>query len=98
MIVLKSRTFRKGSTAGFYADKYYGISYQTLEEAKQQMKFFSDLEKNGTGIWWAVCSLDNKTCYGTGGLNNLSNTHCEIKNGSFISLDIYAKLTDRKTC
>jgi len=135
--------------------KYYGVSYKTLEDTKAQMRFFSDLEKEGTGIWWAVCSLDNKTFYGAGGLNSLSKEHkkaeigfwllkefwgqgvmpvicnygfdnlglhrieglvetdnlncknamkkldfkhegtmrdCEIKNGKFISLDIYAKL------
>ena len=139
--------------------KYYGVSYKTLEDTKAQMRFFSDLEKEGTGIWWAVCSLDNKTFYGAGGLNSLSKEHkraeigfwlltefwgqgimtevmpiicsygfdklglhrieglvetdnlncknamkkldfkhegtmidCEIKNGNFISLDIYAKL------
>ncbi|MCU0344204.1 MAG: GNAT family N-acetyltransferase [Ignavibacterium sp.] len=139
--------------------KYYGVSYQTLDETKSQMKFFADLEMDGTGIWWAVCSIDNKTFYGAGGLNSLSREHrraeigfwllrnywdqgimtkilpiicnygfenlglhriegfvetdnlnckkalqkldfkhegtmkdCEIKNGKFISLDIYAKL------
>ena len=139
--------------------KYYGVSYQTLEDTKQQMKFFSNLEKEGTGIWWAICSLDNNIFYGAGGLNSLSKEHkkaeigfwllkeywgqgimteimplickygfdnlglhrieglvetdnltcknamkkldfyhegtmkdCEIKNGKFISLDIYAKL------
>ena len=142
--------------------KYYGVSYQTLEATKKQMKFFADLEKNETGIWWAVCSSDNNFFYGAGGLNSLSkeqkkaeigfwlisdfwgkgimkeamplicnygfvklglhriegiveteNTNCkramakldfeyegtmkecEIKNGKFISLDIYAKLNDK---
>jgi [ribosomal protein S5]-alanine N-acetyltransferase len=37
--------------------KYYGVSYNTLENTKYQMKFFNDLEENETGIWWAVCSL-----------------------------------------
>lgn len=139
--------------------KYYGVSYQTLEDSKEQMKFFADLEKEGTGIWWAICSLDDNTFYGAGGLNSLNKEHkkaeigfwllkeywgqgimteamplickygfdnlglhrieglvetdnlncingmkkldfnhegtmkdCEIKNGKFISLDIYAKL------
>ncbi|MDO8971204.1 MAG: GNAT family N-acetyltransferase, partial [Saprospiraceae bacterium] len=52
--------------------QYYGVSYQTLEDTREQMKFFADLELTGTGIWWAVCSLDNQTFYGAGGLNNLS--------------------------
>ncbi|WPO76850.1 GNAT family N-acetyltransferase [Flavobacterium sp. KACC 22761] len=139
--------------------KYYGVSFQTLEATKEQMSFFADLEKNGTGIWFAICSADNKIFYGAGGLNNLSKEHkkaeigfwlipnfwgngimkeaiplicnygfgnlelhriegfvesenknckslmtklefqyegtmkdCEIKNGKFISLDVYAKL------
>ena len=142
--------------------KHYGVSYNTLDEAKEQMKFFSDLEKNETGIWWAICSPDNKTFYGAGGLNSLNReyrkaeigfwlltdywgqgimtevlpiicaygfdhlglhriegfvesdnmnckkamqkldfihegtmTDCEIKNGNFISLDIYAKIKTR---
>ncbi|WP_029902605.1 GNAT family N-acetyltransferase [Prevotella sp. 10(H)] len=51
--------------------KYYGVSYTTLESTKEQMQFFYNLEKNGTGIWWAICSPDNKTFYGAGGLNDL---------------------------
>jgi [ribosomal protein S5]-alanine N-acetyltransferase len=141
--------------------QYYGVSYNTIESTKAQMTFFADLEKEGTGIWWAVCSLDNSTFYGAGGLNSVSKQHkkaeigcwlltefwgqgimteimpiictygfeklglhriegfvetdnlncknamkklsfvhegtmrdCEIKNGKFISLDIYAKLTN----
>lgn len=139
--------------------KHYGISFDSLEATKEQMTWFADLEKNGTGMWFAVCSLDNKTLYGAGGLNSLSKEHnkaeigfwllpefwgygimkeamplicdfgfdklglhriegfvesenvncknamakldfqhegtmkdCEIKNGKFISLDIYAKI------
>lgn len=139
--------------------KYYGISFNSLESTKEQMTWFSELEKNKTGIWWAICSHDNRTFYGAGGLNDLSEEHkkaeiglwllpyfwgkgimtetmplicdygfdqlglhriegfvesnnqnckkamakldfqyegtmkdCEIKNGEFISLDIYAKL------
>ncbi|MFK8057262.1 MAG: GNAT family N-acetyltransferase [Saprospiraceae bacterium] len=140
--------------------KYYGISYNTLEATKEQMTWFADLEKNGNGIWWAVCSKEDGSFMGAGGLNDLSkknkkteigfwllpehwgkgamyetmplifnhafdsiglhriegfveskNTNCkkaitklgftqegsmvdcEVKNGKFISLDIYAKLS-----
>jgi len=139
--------------------KYYGVSYDSLEATQKQMIFFADLEKNEAGIWWALCSPDNKIFYGACGLNSLSKIHrkaeigfwllyehwnkgimteaipivcnygfdklalhriealvetpnenskkllmksdfqhegtmhdCEIKNGSFISLDIYAKM------
>lgn len=139
--------------------KHYGISFDSLEATEEQMTWFADLEKDGTGMWFAVCSSDNKTFYGAGGLNSLSKEHkkaeigfwllpefwghgimkeamplicdfgfnklglhriegfvesenvncknamakldfqhegtmkdCEIKNGKFISLDIYAKI------
>jgi [ribosomal protein S5]-alanine N-acetyltransferase len=139
--------------------KYYGVHYDSLDATKQQMAWFANLESEGTGIWWAVCSPDNQTFYGAAGLNNLLKEHrkaeigfwllpsfwgqgimkevlplickygfeerglhrieglvesdnenskramaklefryegtmidCEIKNGKFISLDIYAKL------
>lgn len=52
--------------------KYYGISFETLEAAKEQMTWFADLEKNENGIWWAVCSKEDGRFLGAGGLNDLS--------------------------
>lgn len=139
--------------------KHYGISFDSQEATREQMKWFAD-EKQ---YWWAICSKENGTFYGAGGLNNLSKEHkkaeiglwllpnfwgkgimtealplicnygfeklgihriegfvesnnqnckkamskldfkledtmedCEIKNGEFISLDIYAKLKERR--
>ncbi len=63
---------------------YYGVSYRTLEETKSQMKFFADLEKNETGIWWAICSLDNKTFYGAGGLNGVIKEHKKAEIGFWL--------------
>ncbi len=71
--------------------KYYGVSYQTVEETKEQMKFFADLEINGTGIWWAVCSLDNKTFYGAGGLNSLSKEHKKAEIGFWLLTDFWGQ-------
>jgi ribosomal-protein-alanine N-acetyltransferase len=48
--------------------KYYGVHFNTLEETKKQIEWFDELEKNETGIWWAVCSLDNSIFYGAVGL------------------------------
>lgn len=60
--------------------KYYGVQYHTLEAAKEQLKFFADLENNGDGIWWAICSSDGALFYGAAGLNNLNKkfNKCEI--------------------
>ena len=32
--------------------KYYGISFDSLDATKEQMKWFANLEKNENGIWW----------------------------------------------
>ena len=64
--------------------KYYGVSFQTLEATKEQMLFFADLEKNETGIWFAICSADNATFYGAGGLNNLSKEHKKAEIGFWL--------------
>ncbi len=54
---------------------YYGVHYESLEATKEQMKFFRELEENGTGMWWAICSPDNRIFYGAGGLNGISHEH-----------------------
>ena len=71
--------------------KYYGISFNSLEATKEQMIWFADLEKNETGIWWAVCALDNKTFYGAGGLNNLSKEHKKAEIGFWLLTDFWGQ-------
>ncbi len=71
--------------------KYYGVSYTTLEETKEQMKFFTSLEYNETGVWWAVCSLDNKIFYGAGGLNSLSKVHKKAEIGFWLLPDYWGQ-------
>lgn len=71
--------------------RYYGVSYKTLEETKEQMQFFKDLEDNDTGIWWAICSLDNKTFYGAGGLNSLSKEHKKAEVGFWLLSDFWGQ-------
>lgn len=64
--------------------KHYGISFDSLESTKEQMTWFTNLEKYGTGMWFAVCSLDNKTFYGAGGLNDLSKEHRKAEIGFWL--------------
>ncbi len=55
--------------------RYYGVSYNTIEDTRKQMQFFADLEKNGTGTWWAICSRDNSVFFGAVGINSVSAAH-----------------------
>ena len=71
--------------------KHYGISFDSLESTKEQMNWFADLEKEGTGMWFAVCSLDNKTFYGAGGLNDLSKEHKKAEIGFWLLTPFWGK-------
>jgi ribosomal-protein-alanine N-acetyltransferase len=71
--------------------KYYGVNYHSLEAAKKQMIFFADLEKNETGIWWAVCSKDNKMFYGACGLNSLRKEHKKAEIGFWLLCEYWNK-------
>ena len=64
--------------------KYYGISFKTLEATKEQLTWFGDLEKNGTGIWWAICDKKTNTFLGAGGLNNLDKKNRKAEIGFWL--------------
>lgn len=64
--------------------KYYGISFDSLEATEEQMIWYRDLEQNETGIWWAICSLDNNVFYGAGGFNNLNKEHKKTEIGFWL--------------
>ena len=51
--------------------RYYGVNFDSIEATKKQIVWFKNLENNGKGIWWAICSKDNTIFYGAGGLNDL---------------------------
>jgi len=71
--------------------KYYGVWYDSLEATSAQMRFFEDLEKNGTGIWWAVCSADNTVFYGACGLNSLHREHKKAEIGFWLLPEFWGK-------
>ena len=71
--------------------KYYGIHCKSLEGTKEQLRWFADLERNGTGIWWAICSLNDGTFYGAGGLSDLSKKHQKAEIGFWLLPDYWSK-------
>jgi len=71
--------------------KYYGISFDSLEATKEQMTWFADLEKNKTGIWWAVCSKKDDTFLGAGGLTDLSKEHKKAEIGFWLLPESWGK-------
>jgi [ribosomal protein S5]-alanine N-acetyltransferase len=64
--------------------KHYGVSFDTLEATKEQMVWYKELESQGTGKWFAICSLDNKIFYGAAGLNSLQKEHKKAEIGYWL--------------
>lgn len=71
--------------------KYYGISFDSLEATKEQMEWFANLEKNKTGIWWAVCDKIDGTFLGAGGLNDLSKENKKAEIGFWLLPENWGK-------
>ena len=71
--------------------KYYGISFDSMEATKEQMKWYADLEKNEKGIWWAICSKVDGKFLGAGGLNNLSKKNKKAEIGFWLFPENWGK-------
>ena len=64
--------------------RYYGVRYASLEETNEQLIWFNELQKNETGIWWAICDKESLVCLGAIGLNDLSKTDQKAEIGFWL--------------
>lgn len=71
--------------------RYYGVCYDSLEATKTQLQFFADLEANKTGIWWAVCAVDNGAFLGAGGFSSWSHVHQKAEIGFWLLPEYWGK-------
>lgn len=71
--------------------KFYGVSYKSLAETEAQMKWYASLEKDETGIWWAIVNTENTLFYGAVGLNNLSLIHRKAEIGFWLLPNYWGK-------
>ena len=71
--------------------KYYGVSYNSMEESEEQIQWYEGLEDNETGIWWAICDTDDTTFYGAIGYNNLSKPNRKAEIGYWLLPEYWKK-------
>ena len=71
--------------------KYYGVSFDSAESTKEQLKWFRDLEENETGIWWAVCAKSDGAFLGAGGLCEMSKEHRKAEIGFWLLPDYWGR-------
>lgn len=60
--------------------QHYAVRFDNLEATKEQMEWYSDDRQ----LWWAICSLENKTFYGAGGLNDISKEELKAEIGLWL--------------
>ncbi|HEV7380852.1 MAG TPA: GNAT family N-acetyltransferase [Dyadobacter sp.] len=71
--------------------KYYGVQYDSLAAAQEQMGWFSLIEEQETGIWWAVCDLQTLDFLGAIGFNNWSKKNRTIEIGYWLLPEYWGK-------
>jgi len=64
--------------------KHYGVHYDSLSATREQIAWFKKIEKEETGIWWAVCNSHDHTFLGAVGFNNRNKEHRKIEMGYWL--------------
>lgn len=64
--------------------KYYDVHYPTLEETKEQMKWYKSLKDEGTGIWWGIFGIQDNVFRGACGFNGLDKKHRKAEIGLWL--------------
>jgi ribosomal-protein-alanine N-acetyltransferase len=71
--------------------RYYGVRYDTLEATQAQMKYYAELEENGTGYWWAICNPADTVFYGAAGIYQINPVHLKAEIGFWLLPDYWGK-------
>lgn len=71
--------------------RYYGVHYYSLEETEEQMKWYSNLEKSGSGMWWTIRLKENNHFCGAIGYNDLQEEHKKAEIGFWLLPEFWGK-------
>ncbi|WP_034919827.1 GNAT family N-acetyltransferase [Gillisia sp. CAL575] len=71
--------------------KYYGVCFETLEATEEQMIWFQDLEKNGTGKWWSIFNSKTGQFLGAAGFNDLNKKFKKAEIGFWLLPEFWSR-------
>jgi [ribosomal protein S5]-alanine N-acetyltransferase len=71
--------------------RYYGVSYISLEDTRDQMHFFKEIEANETGKWWAIERLSDRQILGAAGVNHIQKIHKKGEIGYWLFPEYWAQ-------
>lgn len=64
--------------------KHYGVSYTSIEDTREQMNWYSNLEKAGSGMWWSIRVEENSHFCGAIGYNDLQEENRKAEIGFWL--------------
>lgn len=71
--------------------KYYAVHFPTLEATKEQMAWYENLKKEGTGIWFCILDKTNHAFCGAGGYNSLDRENQKAEIGLWLLKEYWGK-------
>lgn len=71
--------------------KYYDVHFPTIEDTKSQMEWYSNLKKDGTGLWWGIYGKESQIFCGAGGFNSLERKHNKAEIGLWLLKEYWGK-------
>ena len=64
--------------------QYYDVHFPTLEATKEQMEWYKNLKKEGTGVWWGIYGNTDNLFRGACGFNNMEKQHKKAEIGLWL--------------
>jgi [ribosomal protein S5]-alanine N-acetyltransferase len=64
--------------------RHYGVSFTTLEASQEQMDWYASIEREGTGLWRAICAKEDGKFLGAIGLNSIVREHAKGEIGFWL--------------
>ena len=64
--------------------QYYGVNYSSIEETEEQMKWYENLEKSGSGMWWSIRLKEDDSFCGAIGYNDYNQEHNKAEIGFWL--------------
>ncbi len=71
--------------------QYYGVSYGTFADTRQQMDWYENLLETSTGIWWGISFMGEEKLTGACGINNINKEHRKAEMGYWLLPDNWGK-------
>lgn len=71
--------------------RHYAVHFPTVEDTREQMDWYADLKKNGTGIWWGIFSKESGDFCGAGGYNDLNREHKKAEIGFWLYPELWGQ-------